>query len=123
MRIAYFDCFSGASGDMILGALLDAGLKPDRLRRELDKLHLHEFGIRVSRTVKSGISATKFDVLLMDEGLPECAPGSSAQPDHHHDHPHHDHDHEHNHAHGDHGHGHGHPDHDPHHAHESGSHG
>ena len=38
MRIAFFDCFSGASGDMILGALLDAGLELEDLRRELGKL-------------------------------------------------------------------------------------
>src|SRR4030042_2195243 len=38
MRIAYFDCFSGASGDMILGSLLDAGLNPRLLREELKKL-------------------------------------------------------------------------------------
>ena len=35
MKIAYFDCFAGASGDMILGALVDAGLDPDLLNREL----------------------------------------------------------------------------------------
>lgn len=124
MRIAYFDCFAGASGDMILGALLDAGLKPDLLRGELDKLHLREFGIRVSRTVKSGISATKFDVLLMDGGRPEREEDGSAQPDHAHDHPHHDHDYEHDHGHGhdhhhgdgDHGHDHGTPDAGSHHS-------
>lgn len=129
MKIAYFDCFAGASGDMILGALLDAGLKPDLLRGELNKLDLREFGIRVSRTVKSGISATKFDVTLLDGGRPEYAPDGPAQPGHAHDHPHHDHENEHEHGHhhgdGDHGHDHGTPDADPHHSHGSaaGAHG
>ncbi|NIO70207.1 MAG: DUF111 family protein, partial [Anaerolineae bacterium] len=40
MRIAYFDCFAGASGDMILGALLDAGVEPKVWQRELNKLNL-----------------------------------------------------------------------------------
>jgi pyridinium-3,5-bisthiocarboxylic acid mononucleotide nickel chelatase len=78
MKIAYFDCFSGASGDMILGALLDAGLKPDFLRRELSKLRLREFELRIAKTVKSGIAATKFDVVLLPDGGTE--PGADRNP-------------------------------------------
>jgi uncharacterized protein (TIGR00299 family) protein len=59
MRIAYFDCFSGASGDMILGALIDAGLSPRLLRQELKKLHLSKVRLTVKRVLKGGISATR----------------------------------------------------------------
>jgi len=59
MRIAYFDCFSGASGDMILAALIDAGLSPRLLRQELKKLHLSKVRLTVRRVLKGGISATR----------------------------------------------------------------
>ena len=59
MRIAYFDCFSGASGDMILGALIDAGLSPRLLRQELKKLHLSKVQLTVRKVLKGGISATR----------------------------------------------------------------
>ncbi len=59
MRTAYFDCFSGASGDMILGALIDAGLSPRRLREELKKLRIPTVHLRVTKVLKSGISGTR----------------------------------------------------------------
>ncbi len=59
MRIAYFDCFSGASGDMILGALIDAGLNPRRLREALTKLRIPTVRIRVRKVLKKGISGTQ----------------------------------------------------------------
>lgn len=59
MRIAYFDCFSGASGDMILGSLIDAGLSPRLLREELKKLHLSKVRLTARKVVKGGISATR----------------------------------------------------------------
>jgi len=59
MRIAYFDCFSGASGDMILGALIDAGLSPRLLRQELRKLRLSKVRLTVRKVLKGGISATR----------------------------------------------------------------
>ncbi len=59
MRIAYFDCFSGASGDMILGSLIDAGLSPRRLREELKKLRISTVRLRVQKALKRGISGTQ----------------------------------------------------------------
>jgi hypothetical protein len=57
MRIAYFDCFSGASGDMILGSLIDAGLSPRRLKEELKKLRTPAIHLKVKKVLKRGISA------------------------------------------------------------------
>lgn len=70
MRIAYFDCFSGASGDMIMGALLDAGAHEDELRAGLEELSLPGYVLRTQRVVKEGISATHASVALQqtDEG-------------------------------------------------------
>ncbi len=62
MTIAYFDCFSGASGDMILGALIDAGLSPRLLREELKKLRLPTVRLTVSRVLRAGIRATRVKV-------------------------------------------------------------
>jgi uncharacterized protein (TIGR00299 family) protein len=59
MKIAYFDCFSGASGDMILGALIDAGLSPRLLRRELNKLRIPTVYLRIRKVLKGGLSATR----------------------------------------------------------------
>lgn len=63
MYTIYFDCFSGISGDMIIGALLDAGLDFDYLKNELKKLSLDGYEIAAEKTVKNNISATKFEVV------------------------------------------------------------
>jgi pyridinium-3,5-bisthiocarboxylic acid mononucleotide nickel chelatase len=65
MKIAFFDCYSGASGDMILGALLDAGLAEIELLEGLNRLNLHDFEIRARKTRKAGISGTKVDVAAL----------------------------------------------------------
>jgi pyridinium-3,5-bisthiocarboxylic acid mononucleotide nickel chelatase len=62
MKIAYFDCFSGASGDMLLGALLDAGLELGRLEAELRRLPLPDWSITAEKTKKKGIAATQVRV-------------------------------------------------------------
>ena len=62
MKIAYFDTFSGASGDMIVGALIDAGVSLDALRGELNELSLPGYSIRAEAVTKNGLAATKFDV-------------------------------------------------------------
>ena len=62
MKVAYFDCFSGASGDMILGALLDAGLSFEHLEGELKKLQLSHYALRRREVLKGGFKATHFIV-------------------------------------------------------------
>ena len=61
-RILYFDCFSGASGDMILGALIDAGLPVDALRRALGSLAIGECTLDADRVDRAGVAATKFHI-------------------------------------------------------------
>ena len=63
----YFDCFSGISGDMILGALLDLGLPPEHLAGELKKLNVRNFQLKSYRVKKAGVLATKFDVETGEE--------------------------------------------------------
>ncbi|MYD62137.1 MAG: nickel pincer cofactor biosynthesis protein LarC [Gemmatimonadetes bacterium] len=62
MKVAYFDCFAGISGDMTLGALVDAGLSFSVLKSELDKLSVREFTLSQRRVEKHGIAGTKIDV-------------------------------------------------------------
>lgn len=63
MKVLYFDCFSGISGDMIIGSLLDLGLDFKYLEKELKKLKLQDCEIEAKKIVKSGVSATKFNVI------------------------------------------------------------
>ena len=64
MKTLYFDCFSGISGDMTIGALLDLGLDLEYLRAELRKLPVEGYELRSSRVVRANISAMKFDVVV-----------------------------------------------------------
>ena len=64
MKTLYFDCIAGASGDMILGALIDAGLDADWLRAELAKLPITGWKLEVTRADKNGFTATKVDVIV-----------------------------------------------------------
>src|SRR6266403_4433383 len=61
MRIAYLDCFSGISGDMFLGALVDAGVSPQLFEQTVAALDIGA-RLEISRVVRSGIAATKVDV-------------------------------------------------------------
>jgi len=111
MKTLYFDCFSGISGDMTLGALLDIGADEKALLEGLKKLNVDGYSLRIEKKMKNGIEGTDFSVILEDsddhhENEPE-------HHEHHHDdhgHEHnHDHDHAHNHEHS-HGHQHSHSD-------------
>src|SRR5690349_20110880 len=66
MRIAYLECFSGISGDMFLGALLDAGVPPEVFARTVEALGV-DARLEISRVDRSGISATKLDVIAAGE--------------------------------------------------------
>jgi len=64
MSIAYFDCFAGAGGDMIVGSLLDAGADFDALVAELGKLGAEGYDLRIERVLREGLAGTKFHVDL-----------------------------------------------------------
>ena len=63
MTIAYFDCFSGISGDMTLGAIVDAGISMESLRAELSRLNLAGYELTAEKVMRSGIAATKVHVI------------------------------------------------------------
>jgi pyridinium-3,5-bisthiocarboxylic acid mononucleotide nickel chelatase len=86
MKTLYFDCFSGISGDMTIGALLDLGLDFEYLKTELKKLPVERYELKARRVVRSNLSAMKFDVEVE---------GDTGHHHHHHD----DHDHHHHHHH------------------------
>ena len=67
MKLAYFDCFSGISGDMTLGALLDAGVSPDVLRAALRGLNVPGWSISSEKVWKNGMSATFVRVATEDQ--------------------------------------------------------
>lgn len=69
MKMLYLDCIAGISGDMTLGALVDAGADPAYIERELAKLALPAYSLRWNRVNKRGISALKADVVL-ETGVP-----------------------------------------------------
>ena len=67
MKLLYLDCFAGVSGDMFLGALLDLGVSEDVLRTALEKLQLRDYRISSHRVTKQNISATKLDVVVIED--------------------------------------------------------
>jgi uncharacterized protein (TIGR00299 family) protein len=64
MRILYYDCFSGISGDMHLGAMIDLGVAPGILTGQLKKLGLEGYEIKISKDQRKGITGTRVDVVL-----------------------------------------------------------
>ncbi len=67
MRVLYYDCFSGISGDMNLAAMLDLGVEESHLRNELSKLNIsHEFDLKITPSSKNGIHGTRVDVILKE---------------------------------------------------------
>jgi len=112
MKTLYFDCFSGISGDMTVGALCDLGVKPSTLEWELSKLDLGDFHMHFERQKRGDIEGVKFDI---HEGATHTEACDHSH-DHEHSHSHdqgHSHSHDHEHSHGpdcghDHGHDHNH---------------
>ena len=100
MKIAYCDCFSGISGDMFLGAMVDAGLPVEQLQAELERLALPEkFNLKVSQVKKGAISASLLKIEINGETGPDLGNNNlmtmnqrAVRTEHHHDH---GHDHEH----------------------------
>ncbi len=78
MKILYYDCFAGISGDMNLGAMIDLGVDPEVLRKELRKIDIGSYELEVKRDERRGIFGTKVDVILPP------AEGASASPVHGH---------------------------------------
>jgi uncharacterized protein (TIGR00299 family) protein len=119
MKTLYLDIFSGISGDMFIGALIDLGVDPHKLGRELEKLKLDGYHLHVSDQERQGIAGIKFDVHLAhdhEHHHDECCAGheehshashehSHAHDNHHHEHEH-GHGHQHQHEHGNHDHSH-----------------
>lgn len=67
MKVIYFDCFSGASGNMILGALIDTGIDAEKFKEELRKLNLAGYDIDISKKVNKGISGTHVKIKVGDD--------------------------------------------------------
>ncbi|MBY0548922.1 MAG: nickel pincer cofactor biosynthesis protein LarC [Candidatus Obscuribacterales bacterium] len=112
MKVAYFDCQFGAAGDMLIAALIDAGLPLDHWKAQVARIALPvgSFDVRISSVTRCTIAATKFDVDITPVGL---SFDSGAAPESHHRHSGDSHDHgEHDHHHG-HDHSHGSPAHSP----------
>ena len=93
MKVAYCDCFSGISGDMFLGALLDAGMPLDYLEQELAKLRLPEhYHLHLQKVQQGAIYASDFSV---HGDTHEVNPDTGHEHRHHHDHEHGNHSHAH----------------------------
>jgi hypothetical protein len=73
-RVAYFDCFSGISGDMCLGALLDCGVPQRELRRAIKGLGLQGYSISIKRVNRRGFLAKKFTVRILKKEKPRKFP-------------------------------------------------
>lgn len=67
MRILYYDCFAGISGDMNLGALIDLGVDAQYLTSELEKLNIEGFHLEIKEDIRRGISGTKADVIIENQ--------------------------------------------------------
>ena len=66
MRILYYDCFAGISGDMNLGAMIDLGVEAGYLESELKKLNIKGFHLEITKDLRRGISGTKVSVVVED---------------------------------------------------------
>jgi len=109
MRIAYLECFSGISGDMFLGALVDAGVSAALLEKTVAALNVGA-RLEISKVLRNGISATKVDVWISDREKDRPRDGESTFHEEAHAHEHsHAHEHQHDGSSHHHEHGHEHP--------------
>src|SRR6266540_4245225 len=99
MKTLYLDIFSGISGDMFLGALLDLGVDFRKLEHGLEGLKIDGYHLRSARGQKSGIEGVKFDVHLEDEDDEHEHEHRHDEDEHHHGHHHHHDEDEHEHGH------------------------
>ena len=100
MKALYFDCSSGISGNMTLGALMELIDDPNYLVNELKKLNVDGYHIHISKTKKNGITGTYVDVHLEQDDHDHHEHTHDHDHEHHHEHVHaHEHDHEHHHHH------------------------
>lgn len=114
MRILYYDCFCGISGDMNLAALIDLGVPKEYLMQELSKMKLDsEYKLIIDTSVKHGITGTRVDVILNNELSHDTHVSEQALHGHNNDHTHHhgEHIHDHEHSHKEHVHHHEHKHH------------
>ncbi len=118
MKVLYFDCFSGISGDMFLGSLIDLGVPEDIIRAGIDSLGVEGLTMEFGHANKNGIEARTFKAKAFEQDA-DTFTGHPKASNHEHDHEHHyddhHHDHHHNHdRHDEHDHTHAHHDHDHH---------
>jgi len=106
MKVLYYDCFCGISGDMNLAALLDLGVPKEYLIQEISKLKLDsEYEIKIGKAAKHGINGMRVDVILKKQLNDNRHVTEQKLSDNHHEHKHdhthkndHPHNHEHNHS-------------------------
>ena len=77
--IAYFDCFSGVSGDMLLGALVDAGVPVSRLKKELSRLPVKGYKLSAGTVKRAGLAATRVDIRTQNLPTGQAGPEPRTQ--------------------------------------------
>ncbi|MHB8155805.1 MAG: nickel pincer cofactor biosynthesis protein LarC [Desulfocucumaceae bacterium] len=70
MKLLYLDCFSGISGDMCLGSLIDAGVDGERLKKDLNSLPLHGWDMNIFKKSSHGITGTRAEITVQEEHQP-----------------------------------------------------
>jgi uncharacterized protein (DUF111 family) len=103
MKVLFLDCISGISGDMMVGALIDLGVKPSALEWELSKLSIGDFHMHYDRAKRKDIEGVKFDIHggeTHQEHGHDCGGHSHEHDEEGHVHHHHEHDHDPEHKHG-----------------------